>query len=239
MIDEFGCEAETTYTEAITVWPGGDFSSLSASVVNGCDNGGVTVEVHGTHPMAAAWEWAFSDGAQSNEQHSQHTFTPPFNYNEGVSVTLTALDADGCSSNQTFHFDAVLPAIPSFTWLAPPVCREENIVFTNTSAAPEGTIFQWSFGDGSSLVADGTINHAYSDNGFYNVCLAATNSIGCTTQYCLDSPIEVYSPHATANYSTELNTCLFAVSIENTTQGEELFTWWDFGDYVQFERYSR
>lgn len=231
VIDEFGCEAETTYTEAITVWPGGDFSSLSASVVNGCDNGGVTVEVHGTHPMAASWVWAFSDGAQSNEQHSQHTFTPPFNYNEGVSVTLTALDADGCSSNQTFHFDAVLPAIPSFTWLAPPVCREENIVFTNTSAAPEGTIFQWSFGDGSSLVADGTINHAYSDNGFYNVCLAATNSIGCTTQYCLDSPIEVYSPHATANYSTELNTCLFAVSIENTTQGEEVFTWWDFGDY--------
>jgi PKD repeat protein len=40
----------------------------------------------------------------------------------------------------------------------------------------------------------------------------------------------VYSPVATANYTTQLNTCLFAVTLENTSMEGGTYTWWDFGD---------
>jgi gliding motility-associated-like protein len=228
--DVFGCTADTTYTNAIVVWPGGDFSTLSSSVINACDNGGVLVSVNATHPNAVGWSWQFSDGTTVNAQSTEHRFTAPFDYNSGIGCTLVATDSDGCTSSQSINFGAVLPAQPLFSWQAPPVCRNEEVLFLNESLAPLGTSYEWSFGDGQSSNSSNSIYHSYSENGNYHACLKATNSVGCETEFCVNNDIEVYSPIATANFTTQLNTCLFAVSLTNTSSDNTTYTWWDFGD---------
>ncbi len=230
VIDEFGCEAETTYTDAIAVWPGGDFADIESAILNACDSGGVSVSVGSTNPNAIAWSWVFGDGTTSNLQETEHRFTQPFDYNNGISCALTATDSDGCTSSRTITFDVVLPATPAFTWQAPPVCRHEEVLFTNQSTAPEGTTYMWSFGDDTSTQQADSVLHAYEQNGTYNACLTATNSIGCQTHYCGNNEIIVYSPVATAGFTTQLNTCLFAVQLENTSIEGGSFAWWDFGD---------
>ncbi len=230
VIDAFGCAAETTYTDAIVVWPSGDFSSFTAQVVNACDSGGVVVRAEALDANAASWSWSFSDGAVANSQIIEHRFDAPFNYNAGISCSLLVADTNGCASSRNFTFDAVLPAQPAFNWQAPPVCRNENVLFLNNSLAPTGTTYEWSFGDGNHSVEADSINHAYTANGNYAVCLTAINSVGCATSVCTTSDIAVYSPVAEANFTTQLNTCLFAVTLENTSVEGGAYTWWDFGD---------
>ena len=230
VVDAYGCAAETTYTDAVIVWPGGDFSALSASVLNACDSGGVTVDVMATHPNGVSHTWAFNDGSSLNAASGQHRFLPPFNYSEGISCTLTVTDENGCLSSQAIQFDVVLPAVPSFIWSAPPVCRNEEVLFTNTSMSPNGTTYSWDFGDNQHSSEQTTTLHAYEENGIYSACLTAVNTAGCASHYCSQEEIDVYSPHATAEFTTQLNTCLFAVSLENTTADPVTYTWWDFGD---------
>jgi gliding motility-associated-like protein len=230
VIDEFGCEAETTYTDAIEVWPGGDFSDLTSNIVNACDSGGVSVHVESTNNRAISWLWTFSDGSTSNEQSATHYFGAPFNYTDGISTHLLVTDSNGCASSRDIVFEAVLPAVPSFSWNAPPVCRGEDVFFSNTSLAPSNTTYQWSFGDNSTSTEADSLVHAYAMNGTYAVCLTATNSAGCATQWCDPNTIDVYSPVATTEFTTVLNTCLFAVNLENTSTEGGDYTWWDFGD---------
>jgi gliding motility-associated-like protein len=231
VIDAFGCEAETTYTDAVVVWPGGDFSSFTSAVLNACDSGGVTVSALAIDPSAISHAWTFSDGATFEGPSAQHRFTAPFNYDDGISCTLTVTDINGCLSSRAMAFDAVLPAVPAFTWLAPPVCRNQPVVFTNNSNGPAGTTFVWDFGDGENSGAESTTEHSYNTNGAYSVCLTATNPIGCSTHYCTTDSILVYSPDAAAVFTTDLNTCLYSVSLENTTVGPTSYAWWNFGDY--------
>jgi gliding motility-associated-like protein len=230
VVDEFGCEAETTYTDAIVVWPGGDFASIQSAVLNACDSGGVSISVRATNPSALNWSWSFSDGSTSDLQETEHHFSPPFDYNNGISCTLTATDGDGCTSSRIVSFDVVLPASPSFTWQAPPVCRHEEVLFTNNSLSPAGTLYSWNFGDETTTQQTDSVIHAYSQNGTYNACLTAINSVGCQTVYCNEDAIPVYSPVANATFATQLNTCLFAVQLVNTSSDDVAYAWWDFGD---------
>jgi len=230
VVDAFGCEAQTTYTDAIIVWPGGDFSQFDAAVVNACDSGGVTVRVEALNTSAVAYNWQFSDGYASTEQSINYRFNPPFNYDSGISCTLTATDSDGCTSSRDIEFNVVLPAVPGFTFDAGTPCRNEAITFTNTSQAPQETFYQWLFGDGNESNQFTNVSHAFVENGSFTTCLLASNSAGCTTSYCAENTIDVYSPLASAAYSTQLNTCLFAVTLTNNSQYDGDYTWWEFGD---------
>lgn len=230
VIDAFGCEAETTYTDALEVWPGGNYSDINAQLINACDSGGVTVSVEAIHPLATSWLWSFNDGTSSTTQQVDHRFEAPFNYDSGISCALLATDANGCTSSSNVVFDVVLPASPLFTWSAPPVCRHEEILFVNASQAPQGTQYEWSFGDGQLATQPTQISHAYNLNGSYAACLTATNPIGCVSTWCNPMAIDVYSPTASVEFHTQLNTCLFAVTLENSSEDQSVTTWWDFGD---------
>lgn len=58
-----------------------------------------------------------------------------------------------------------------------------TVFFTNTSTG--ATSYNWDFGDGeTSTVANS--NHIYASGGDYTVCLTATSSAGCVTEYCAE-----------------------------------------------------
>lgn len=225
-----GCVADTVYSDAITVLQGGHFSDVSHSILDACNNGSVLVQFEATSPQANQCVWTFSDGAQAEGHSVIHEFSGPFDYTAGIGASLTATNADGCSSSSSQNVDVALPPLASFDWADPAVCRFEQVEFNNTSSAPIGTSYAWSFGDDSVELGITDASHTYSANGEYTVCLTATNILGCSSSFCHPVPVVVESPDALMNIHPEVNNCLYSVSFENLTQGPISATWWDFGD---------
>jgi gliding motility-associated-like protein len=225
-----GCTADTTYLNAVTVLRGGEFSDFTYAVADPCANGSVVVSFEATSPQASTFNWAFSDGASSALSSTEHAFAAPFNYASGISATLTASNVDGCSSARTIAINTTLPPQAQFQITNPQVCRGEVVVFNNTSIVPQGTQFNWSFGDNSSAYLGETAQHAYPENGSYQVCLTATNAIGCSSVYCHPTLVEVLSPDAQAAVTSVINNCLYTVSFDNTSTGSVAQTHWNFGD---------
>ena len=224
-----GCTADTLYQDAVVVLQGGEFSEFTAEVVNPCEDGAVVVAFTSTSPESVGWEWQFSDGSTGTGQQTQHTFVQPFDYNNGLSATLSGRNSDGCVSSRTISIPVTLPPHADFSADQLDVCRFESVAFTNLSAAPQGTQFQWSFGDGGN--AEGQqASYAYAENGNYTACLIATNTIGCRDSVCMPEPIIVASPDADILFNAQINNCLYTVNLTDVSTGEISQSFWDFGD---------
>jgi gliding motility-associated-like protein len=222
-----GCSADTLYQDAVVVLQGGEFAGFETQVLNPCDNGAVSVQFQATAAEAIEWQWQFSDGTTGSGQEIQHTFSQPFDYSSGLSVSLTASNSDGCQSSRNAIIPTTLPPTAAFSVSDLSVCRFEDVVFTNQSQGPEGTLFAWSFGDGSSSTAT---THSYSANGNYTVCLVAMNAIGCADSICLPEPIVVNSPDAVIALSAAITNCLYTVELSDNSSGSIAQSFWDFGD---------
>src|SRR5690606_15836133 len=94
-----------------------------------------------------SWLWTFSDGATSTEENPIHNFTPPYDYSQPLSATLTATDAQGCESTVTQVLNVQLPPTPNFTTSSATHCINDPVAFVNTSIGPAGTTYSWNFGD--------------------------------------------------------------------------------------------
>lgn len=225
-----GCTADTTYIDAVTVLQGGEFSAIDHVVLNPCLNGTVAVSFSASNSQSTNWLWTFSDGAVDSVASVEHIFYPPFNYASGLSATLTARNADGCQSVNTVAVNTVLPPQAQFEVSDFQLCRGETTLFNNNSLAPNETTYSWSFGDNSEAEPGIDAQHSYPNNGHYEVCLTAINSLGCESTYCHPNSIVVESPDAQASVVPEISNCLFTVSFDNITVGNIASTQWNFGD---------
>lgn len=69
----------------------------------------------------------------------------------------------------------------SFTWTA----IGGNVQFNNTSTAVSTPICSWTFGDASSMIGFGNMNHTYTFAGTYYVCLTINDTTNfCTNTFC-------------------------------------------------------
>jgi gliding motility-associated-like protein len=222
-----GCTADTLYQDAVVVLQGGDFSAFETLVLNPCVDGSVSVQFQALAPEATQWQWEFSDGTTADGQQVQHLFSQPFDYSAGISVTLNASNADGCQSSRSHLIQTTLPPQAAFSASDFDVCRFEAVQFTNQSQSSEGTVYQWSFGDGSQSSES---SHAFAENGDYTVCLVAVNTVGCADSICLPEPIHVASPNALITVDADITNCLFTVQLTDNTEGLNTQSLWDFGD---------
>lgn len=113
-----------------------------------------------------------------------------------------------------FEYDSnkVLTAATYSTLLPKPIARftvsnnGANYQFTNTTYNTNGTTYSWNFGDGSATTSQTSPNHTYAQNGSYNVCLTATNSVGSST-YCITVNVTSVCPTILANTSSNDANC--------------------------------
>lgn len=113
-----------------------------------------------------------------------------------------------------FQYDSTgaLTRISYSTLLPKPIARftvsnnGANYQFTNTTYNTNGTIYSWDFGDGSPTTGQTNPNHTYTQNGTYDVCLTATNSVGSST-YCVTVNVTGVCPTIVANASSSNATC--------------------------------
>ncbi len=227
VVDVNGCTASITYEDVIHVATNPNFASFAETTIDLCN----TVSIQYTPDLQdlATWQWTFSDGTTSTEENPLHNFSPPYNYSQPLSATLTATDAQGCESTVTQVLNVLLPPTPNFTTSSATHCINDAVAFVNTSTAPAGTTYSWNFGDGQTQQSQNA-THAYAANGNYQVCLTATSPSGCAKTKCTTNPVKVLNPVPAFTHTSSVNSCLFGVQFNNTTAGTSSTTHWDFGD---------
>jgi len=117
---------------------------------------------------------------------------------------------------------------PSFTFVKEVGCAPILVTFTNTSQG--GTIYNWSFGNGSSsVIPNPTIT--YSADGCYDVSLTASTNLGCSSTVFYNDSICI-TPAPEASFSSSLGALsedALTNSFFNESQNGTWFSW-DFGD---------
>jgi len=127
-----------------------------------------------TNMAGGTYAWTFGDGGTSAAQNPTYTYATAGAFN--VSVTLTS--AGACTGTATGT--AIVSSIPVANFVAPAVCQDQAMKFTDQSTVTGGkdTAWLWNFGDGhTSTVQNPT--HQYAACGTYNVMLTVTSNAKC------------------------------------------------------------
>jgi len=177
--------------------------------------------------------WDFGDGTNATNVIVDHSYA-----DDGVyTVTLTVTDDDGgTASKSATKTVSNRPPIALFTENATIVLTDEIIHFdASSSNDPDGSIIScfWDFGDGTDATGV-TVNHAYKDDGVYNVTLIVTDDDGGTASKSATKtvsnrpPIALFTENATIVDIEEL--IRFDAFGSYDPDGSILGYFWDFDD---------
>ncbi len=225
--DVNGCSDTLLFTDTIYVNEVTPNFSLFPST--GCSPLPVTFTDESTslYGEIDTWLWNFGDDSTSSVQNPTYEYMQP----DSFDVTLTVTDSWNCQATLVLQ-DTITPTFPfasfDFDTLA---CTGQDIVVTNTTTGV-GNSFVWDFGDGFILntTDPAPIGHAYAEEGFYDICLTATDINGCIDSTC--NRIRVANPVANFDFRPSYAACpplidtFTNLSINAAPDG---FIW-DFGD---------
>lgn len=134
-----------------------------------CQNDSVLVE-------ASA---GFSSYVWSNGGTGQSTYA-----SSAGTLTVTAVDTYGCTTNDNVSIVASPAVISAFTSNAN--LQTLTVIFQNQSTG--SNVYEWDFGDGN-ISSQQNPTHSYAATGTYTVCLRAMNTDGCEAETCADITI--------------------------------------------------
>lgn len=192
----------------------------------------------GTPPFS--YDWMFSNGTVSTSASPSIVFTNNSSANWAI-VTVT--DANGCVSS----YSILIPVTPPSGNCYSGYNSYSNYQFGNVGEVffqpyflgtnPAGATYSWDFGDGSTSTLENP-QHTYTATGFYTVCLTTTYN-GCTYTTCNSEYVDLawwnnnpFSGNCTAGFMILTNPAGGAglINIINTSQGNNLFYTWSFGN---------
>ncbi len=207
------CEAHFNFeTDGLTVWFNANPSTSNGTIVG--------------------WLWSFGDESGSADgPQVNHTYTEAGTYN--VCVTITT--SNGCVDDYCHTVTVAGGTTPTCEAFFHSENNELTVFFNGNPSTANSTIvsWEWSFGDGTGSSSGAQVNHAYSEEGQYVVCLIITASNGCTDDYCkevnviLESSIPACSAHF--NFETEGLSAWFNGNASESNGNIESWSW-DFGD---------
>ena len=153
----------------VTAPPAADFSADTRVVAPGGT-------VHFTDLSTNAptsWMWTFGDSGTATTQHPAHQYLTPGTF----TVSLTATNVAGFDTETKAGYIIVMtPPTAGFTATPTQAAFPADVNFIDASSDGP-TSWAWSFGDGGASTAQNP-THQYTDPGFYDVSLTATNPGG-------------------------------------------------------------
>jgi PKD repeat protein len=178
-----------------------------------------------------SWHWSFGDGATSDEQNPEHTYT-----NTGIyTISLEVTNPDGSNTATKTDYITVTsniqPPVASFT--GKPTCGKAPLTVTfNDISTVSPTSWFWDFGDGTTATEQNPV-HVYTTAGKYTVSLTATNAGGSNTitrtDYITVSGL-VKPPVANFYGKPTSGKAPLSVKFTDTSTGSPTTWHWDFGD---------
>ena len=206
VVDIHGCLKVDTQTVHII----GPIAGFTASPLAGCTPVNVTFTDTSHTEGSAITQWIWNYGVGSGDTTSlsgtvSHTYGTSGNYN----ITLTVVDANGCSSSHTSP-NFIHPSSPDATILTTDTigCRNIGQVISANAGANAATpiTYDWTFGDGTPVTTttSGTSStsttHNYTANGLYPVHLVVTDNNGCVDS--TDQNIFIFTTPASFTVTT-------------------------------------
>ncbi len=210
----------------VTNKPTADFS---VSGNNASCNPPLTVSFQNNSVGATNYSWDFGDGTITGGLNPTHTYTTVGNF----SVTLTAINANGCSD--TIQKIGIVklgpPEILSFETLPTSGCAPVTVQLKAKIQSPEPiNAWLWTFGDGNTSTAQ-TPTHIYNNVGNYNVRLIVTTVSGCAdTLFMADAVLVGNKPNAMFSADPRKGCADTMVVFSDASNGNVTDWFWDFGD---------
>ncbi len=173
------------------------------------------------------YKWYFGDGDSSSAQNPNHLYTAFGNY-----TVIQIVDNGFCQDTATLNVTVEDNPTAAFAVDTNQGCSRLRINFTNQSS-PNATTFTWNFGDGSSPVVARDTFHTYTNNfgkdTSFVVEMIAQTAFGCAdTTYDTVTVFPVPVPSFTSDATLDCGPV--TVNFTNTTQGDSLDFFWNFGD---------
>jgi gliding motility-associated-like protein len=171
-----------------------------------------------------SYTWNFGDQTYSNDLAPNHIYETAGTY----SIKLVAIDHHACrdSSSQTIN---IYP-IPDVSFLSNTKegCPNLSVEFYNTTL--DAVTYLWDFGNGDFSTEENPA-YLFTQSGFYDVSLSATNSYGCSNNYTSVQYIQIF-PIPQAHFeSSEQMMDILSSSVYFTDLSIDATSWiWDFDD---------
>ncbi|HEX6916292.1 MAG TPA: PKD domain-containing protein, partial [Chitinophagaceae bacterium] len=167
--------------------------------------------------------WNFGDNSTSQALNPVHSYASAGNYN----VTLISTSANGCTDSLTRPVVVVSSPVAAFQVNKGDQCLKGNAFSFISTANGTGTVYNWSFGDGS---VSNTANpsHSYLSAGNYTVKLIVSAN-GCSDSTSQNVTVNL---QPLAGFSINSTTqCLAgnSFSFTNASTGGTSYLW-NFGD---------
>ena len=184
VVDEYGCTADTTLVQYITIGgPSGEPDWIQQ--VGQCAQGAAFVILNAQNVNGT--EWTMGDNTTLNDSiNFFYNYDQPGTYTPGV----TLFDSSGC---EVFYpldpitvLDDGLTAL--FTASPNPADQDELITFVDASSSQQSTVvlWNWDFGvDQITSINDSNQYYSYGLSGSYLVTLTVTDALGCEDDYTL------------------------------------------------------
>ena len=229
-VSDFGvCKDSITKPLTILAKP---TSSFTQSAAGSCVVP-LTVVFTNTSTGAASYQWLFGDGGLSNQTSPSHSYTQIGIYD----VILIATNAVGCTDTLK-KVGAVIINTPKIvalncTNILPyKGCAPFTSTYSATIVSPDPiALYEWNFGDATSVQNGASPVHTYSNTGVYTITLIINTSGGCSDTFAFPNAVEL-SSKPTANFSaTPINACAIDdIHFTDLSTGT-IDTWnWTFGD---------
>ena len=219
-----GCSYTTMQSNSVYFTPfGANFYGLPLDTV--FPN---PVQFYANSLGATSWLWDFGDGGTSTQQNPLHVYQNPGNYNVTLTISngVCTLFYDpppfDFGSPDTTPIDPGNPGIPEIQQ----GCAPLNVQFTNHISGT--VIWNWDFGDGDSSNVEFP-SHVYTTPGIYNVVLTATDTLGITQVWQMDSIVRVSGPQA--GFGVVQNATCTSTQITLVDSSVNAVSWsYNFGD---------
>ncbi len=218
LIQDYGACSDTLLQTVTVTHPTANFQNTSFS-----NCAPANVQFNSSSPTAVSWEWTFSNGATSFNEHPIVLFNTPGNYD----AQLVVADANGCSDS-TYVSDALVVSNN-----APLDFQSSNLTgcapFSVTLYNYSGSVgfWNWNFGDGTTGSGN-TPTHTYSAPGEYVVSLNTMDSLGCSTHidtFAIVSVNTLQIDSLAANLDCDSLLVDLSISCPDCSSGT-----WNFGD---------
>lgn len=176
-------------------------------------------------------EWDFGDGYGyiSNSLQEQHIYAASGTYNVCVTLTnpLSGCQSTYCDTVIVNYGNTTANLQAGFTYQVQP----NGMVFFDDTSTPSGTLsYNWSFGNGmTSNLASPAL--AYTDTGWYQVCLAVSSwqtsgvSVFCDSIYV--ASVQQDSCQVSFSYTTNPDS---SITLNNTSYGTLFNSNWTFSN---------
>lgn len=128
---------------------------------------------------ATTYFWDFGDGKTSTLPNPAHKYDTTGTFK----IRLITYNPNSCNKVDSTSLDAEIKPSPTAAFTYTPLVPVTNEINKFTNKSVEASLFNWNFGDGTGS-QDINPEHFYKRTGTYNVCLIATNMVGCSDTIC-------------------------------------------------------